>query len=79
MGKTHIRIINHEDDLICLQLKLKKEKITSRWTKEHDEVDKYELKKERNELVKAGLSLSAASSYLAKKKNLPKKIIYNLH
>ena len=48
-------------------------------TKEPNEVDKYELKKERNELVKAGLSLSAASSYLAKKKNLAKKIIYNLH
>ena len=47
-------------------------------TKEPNEVDKYELKKERNELVKAGLSLSAASSYLAKKKNLAKKIIYNL-
>ena len=37
------------------------------------------LKKELNELMEAGLSLSAASKYLAKKKNLKKSIIYNLH
>ena len=41
--------------------------------------DKYELKKELNNLKKAGLSLSAASKYLAKKNNLPKKLIYNLY
>ena len=41
--------------------------------------NKYELKIELNELVKAGLSLSSASSYLAKKKNLTKKLIYNLY
>ena len=37
------------------------------------------VKKELHELVNAGLSLSAASKYLAKKKNLTKKIIYNLY
>tara|TARA_E500000331_G_C17125338_1_gene655746 strand:+ start:121 stop:981 length:861 start_codon:yes stop_codon:yes gene_type:complete len=40
--------------------------------------DKFELKKELNELTNAGLSLSAASKYLAKKNNLTKSIIYNL-
>ena len=37
------------------------------------------LKKELKELINAGLSLSAASKYLAKKKNLKKNLIYNLY
>ncbi len=37
------------------------------------------LRKELNELINAGLSLSSASSYLAKKKNLTKNKIYNLY
>ena len=37
------------------------------------------LKKELIELINAGLSLSAASKYLAKKKSLKKSIIYNLY
>jgi len=41
--------------------------------------DKINLKKELHELVDAGLSLSAASKYLAKKENLTKNIIYNLY
>ena len=43
-------------------------------TNENNEFDKYALKIELDELVKAGLSLSSASSYLAKKKNLTKKL-----
>lgn len=43
------------------------------------EVNKLEIKKELNELINAGLSLSAASKYLAKKKNLTKSVIYNLY
>ena len=43
------------------------------------EFDKLNLKKELSELINAGLSLSAASKYLAKKKNLTKKVIYNLY
>ena len=43
------------------------------------EIDTLNLKKELNELIEAGLSLSAASKYLAKKKNLAKSIIYKLH
>ena len=43
------------------------------------EFNKFSIKKELNELIDAGLSLSAASSYLAKKKNLNKSEIYNLH
>jgi len=37
------------------------------------------LKKELNELVNAGLSLSSASKYLAKKKGVSKNIIYKLY
>ena len=42
-------------------------------------MDKSHLKKELYELIDAGLSLSAASKYLAKKRNTKKRIIYNLH
>ena len=42
-------------------------------------IDHFKLKKELNELQDAGLSLSAASRYLAKKKNLTKGEIYNLN
>ena len=38
-----------------------------------------ELKKELHYLVKAGLSLSLASKYLAKKNNISKRTIYNLY
>jgi len=37
------------------------------------------LKRELNELINAGLSVSAASKYLAKKNGLSKNIIYNLN
>ena len=47
-------------------------------TAKNDEFNEYELKKELNELIDAGLSLSAASRYLARKKNITKKLIYNL-
>tara|TARA_B100000212_G_scaffold317287_1_gene272849 strand:- start:50893 stop:51759 length:867 start_codon:yes stop_codon:yes gene_type:complete len=40
--------------------------------------DQEYLKSEINELVEAGLTLSRATKYLAKKKNLSKNIIYNL-
>ena len=43
------------------------------------EFDKYELKKELKELIEAGLRLSAASKYLAKKNNLKKSIIYKMY
>ena len=43
------------------------------------EFDKYKLKNELNDLIKAGLSLSAASKYLANKNNLTKNILYNLY
>ena len=41
-------------------------------------VNEADLKKDLKELINAGLSLSAASKYLAKKNGLKKKIIYNL-
>ncbi len=43
------------------------------------EIDKFELKKELHDLVNAGLSLSAASKYLAKRDNLTKNAVYNLY
>ncbi len=42
-------------------------------------IDHAFLKKDLHELVDSGLSLSAASRYLAKKNNLPKNIIYDLY
>ena len=41
-------------------------------------VDKLILKKDLNDLISAGLSLSAASKYLAKKNGLKKSEIYNM-
>lgn len=40
--------------------------------------DKFGMKKDLNDLMNAGLSLSAASKYLAKKNGLKKSEIYNL-
>ena len=48
-------------------------------TKRDLEFDKLELKKDLKELLKAGLSLSAASKYLAKKNGIKKSIIYNIN
>ena len=46
---------------------------------ENSEFDKYEIKKDLLDLIDAGLTLSAASKYLAKKHNLTKSIIYNMY
>ena len=43
------------------------------------EFDESLIKKELYALIEAGLSLPAASKYLAKKENLSRKIIYNLY
>ncbi len=53
--------------------------IKGRDIKKNEILDSLNLKKELHELINAGLSLSAASKYLAKKNNLPKSIIYNLN
>ena len=44
----------------------------------NENIDTQNLKKDLHELMNAGLSLSAASSYLAKKNDIKKNIIYNL-
>jgi len=44
-----------------------------------EEFNKIKVKKDLKELIEAGLSVSAASKYLAKKLNLSKNIIYNLN
>ena len=45
----------------------------------NEEINKSDLKKDLSELTNAGLSLSAASKYLAKKHGIKKSIIYNLN
>ena len=45
----------------------------------NEEINKSDLKKDLKELTDAGLSLSAASKYLAKKYGIKKSIIYNLN
>ena len=47
--------------------------------KEIKKLNESYLKKELQELIDLGLSLSSASKYLAKKENLSKKAIYNLY
>ena len=47
--------------------------------KEIKKLNESYLKKELQELIDLGLSLSAASKYLAKKEDISKKTIYNLH
>ena len=44
----------------------------------NQKINESALKKELKDLINAGLSLSAASKYLAKKENLTKKVVYNL-
>jgi len=47
--------------------------------KENNYFNKAELKKDLYDLINAGLNLSKASKYLAKKNNLKKSIIYNIY
>ena len=46
---------------------------------QNSELNKHSLREELNYLIEAGLSLSAASKYLAKKNNISKNLIYKLH
>ena len=48
-------------------------------SKNSQEYNKFELRKELIELINAGLSLSKASKYLAKKNNISKSVIYNMY
>ena len=45
----------------------------------NNEINNAILREELYELTNAGLSLSSASKYLAKKNNISKNIIYNLY
>ena len=47
--------------------------------KKGSELNKFELKKELIDLINAGMNLSQASKYLAKKNKLTKSVIYNLY
>ena len=48
-------------------------------TNQSSEFDELELKTELNALIDAGLSLSAASKYLAKKNNIRRNLIYKMY
>ena len=48
-------------------------------TEKNSKFDLIEIKKELKDLINAGLSLSAASKYLAKKNNCKKNEIYNIY
>ena len=53
--------------------------IKGRKREQKQEFDKADLKRDLQELMNAGLNLSAASKYLAKKNGIKKSIIYNLN
>ena len=53
--------------------------IKGKFKEQNQIINKADLKRDLNELIKAGLSLSAASKYLAKKNRVKKSIIYNLY
>ena len=53
--------------------------IKGKKTDHYKDINKADLKKDLHELIEAGLSLSAASKYLAKKNGIKKSIIYNLN
>jgi len=48
-------------------------------TNKQSEFDKFELKKELNDLINAGMTLPQASKYLARKNNTTKSIIYDMY
>ena len=53
--------------------------IKGRKKEQNQEFNEADLKRDLHELIKSGLSLSAASKYLAKKHGIKKNIIYNLY
>ena len=70
-GEQRVSAVNHgvwEQTIWCIG-----------WSKQYDVYNELQLKQELHDLTKAGLSLSAASKYLAKKNNLKKSIIYNMY
>ena len=78
IGKTIDQVVNFFEDKevkgeITIVLKgIERNKLSY-------EFNKLELKKELTELINAGLSLSSASKYLAKKTNLSKSFIYKMY
>ena len=77
IGSNIDMVLNHfEDKEIIGEITVV---IEGNKNKANVEFNSLELKKELIELIKAGLSLSSASKYLAKKNNLSKKKIYNLY
>ena len=47
--------------------------------KKNIQINEYELKKDLHDLINAGLSISEASKYLAKKNNVRKNLIYKMY
>ena len=78
IGKNLDEVINHFEGIEVLgEITVIIKGINSE--KRNNNYNKLEIKQELYELTSAGLSLSAASKYLAKKNNIKKSIIYNMY
>lgn len=78
IGKNINEVIDHfEGENVLGEITIIIKGINNKLQKK--EFENLKLKKELIELIKAGLSLSQASKYLAKKNNLKKSIIYNMY
>ena len=78
IGSTINEVINYFEGKevlgeITLVIKGKEKSI------KNSEIDSYKLKRDLHDLTKAGLTLSAASKYLAKKNNLTKSNVYKMY
>ena len=77
IGKNIDEVINHFEGIEVLgEITIVIKGIN---TSKQNQFNKLEIKQELYELTNAGLSLSAASKYLAKKNNIKKSVIYNMY
>ena len=78
IGKNINEVIDHfEGENVLGEITIIIKGINNKLQKK--ELENYKLKKELIELMRAGLNLSQASKYLAKKNNLKKSIIYSMY
>ncbi len=74
--KAFIKYLLSQFKLIKKKNKVKKIALHEPSFSKFDEIN---LKKELYDLIDAGLNLSKASKYLAKKNNLTKRVIYDMY
>ena len=78
IGKNINEVIDHfEGENVLGEITIIIKGINNKLQKK--EFDNLKLKEELIELIKAGLNLSQASKYLAKKNNIKKSLIYNMY